>query len=1387
MKHLIGFAALLLFTSTAPAATPETWADPALPVKDGLTIWLDASRQPAAAGAHGATLKDGDAITTCYDASGNGRDFSQQTETARPTFSPGAIRFDGKDDHLLRDDPTAKPLAAFTVVMVVTPRSNAGQYRAFLSASAKGKNDFQAGLNVDMGPEESNKIVGFDDFNVEGSGFGGAVNLFDQTVVAFDDPQSITITAAASGAAEGAGAIKCYLHGKLTGQRKRDEASRCATELLVVGARYTSLGAAQPSIRSVLHGDVTEILIFDRVLTDAERKAIDDYLIAKHPALAESAIAAAEAEQTGSALLQRVEKPPVVQMFVPGFVARELPIDLSNINNLRYRDDGKLVAMAYDGNVYLLSDTDGDGLEDKVERYWDNQAGVIVQPIGIALTPPDYPHGRGLFIACKGKLALLTDSDGDNKLDKETVVASGWPPSFVNVDALGVAIDPKDQSVYFGVGTTNFADPYVKDKNGDARFDIKGERGTILRVAPDLKSRKIVCTGVRFSVGLAFNAAGDLFASDQEGATWAPNGNPFDELLHIQPGRHYGFPARHPKHLPGVIDEPSTFDFGPQHQSTCGLTFNESPPLTAGPTFGPANWGGDAIVCGESRGKLYRTKLTRTPAGYVAGNQLITSVSKLLIDATISPRGDLVLCTHSGDPDWGSGPTGKGKLYQIRYAEQDTSQPVAAWPAGPGEVRVAFDRPLDPAALAGIAKNVTIDAGRYVAAGDRFETIRPGYAVVRRQMRARRDRVDVGSVQVARDGRTLVIGTSTQRQAIGYAITLPRSEEPRSRDDSRGATPRAMAQHPQTDLAYDLSGVIAEWKSRDGKTSWSGWLPHPDLAVSRALTAGSAEHDALWVLIKTPGKLTIRTSLDLQHMLQPRVQAGSQIDFTPAAERVTVSFAGSSPIELRAAGQAAMEGKFTFTPTLVSKSGEFVPVELSMSTSATEPALGVSFITQEDPTPRPMALRRFYVPWAKPAVESDDELASPEPIPQLTGGDWHRGRQLFFGIEAGCSKCHAVRGQGSDLGPDLSNLIHRDYESVLRDIRDPSAALNPDYLSSQVLLKDGRLLAGIVRDAGKDHFTVRGDSEGERTPLARGNVKKVTALPLSVMPTGLPEGLGEAKMRDLMTFMLTEPLAPAPILRKGAPPPRSRAEIEAVMKASLPSTQPSALRPLSILLVAGPKDHGPSEHDYPEWQKRWATLLALAEDVKVTTANEWPAQEQWQSADVAVFYSANPGWTAPRGAELDAFLARGGGLVYLHYAVNGRDAPEALAQRIGLASRPGGAFRHGPVDLAIRDADHPITRGFGSVHFVDETYWNMLGDPTRIHLLADAVEEGRPRPQLWTMEHGKGRVFVSILGHYNWTFDDPLFRILVLRGICWTAGEDADRLSGLTTIGARVR
>ena len=58
-------------------------------------------------------------------------------------------------------------------------------------------------------------------------------------------------------------------------------------------------------------------------------------------------------------------------MVEPGFTVRELPVHLTNINALTYGPDGLLYALGYDGRIHVLRDTDGDGLEDRAEVFWD--------------------------------------------------------------------------------------------------------------------------------------------------------------------------------------------------------------------------------------------------------------------------------------------------------------------------------------------------------------------------------------------------------------------------------------------------------------------------------------------------------------------------------------------------------------------------------------------------------------------------------------------------------------------------------------------------------------------------------------------------------------------------------------------------------------------------------------------------------------------------------------------------------------------------------------------------------------------------------------------------------------------------------------------------------
>ena len=499
-----GFAAPAI--TRASDTTAEAWADPGLKVTRGLALWLDAGRLNAARKARGlAEAPDGSRVDTWHDASGHGRHLAQRREEAQPLYLDGALRFDGEASYLERDGLATK-LEDFTVFVVAAPFSNAGGFRAFLAMHQEGRDDFTSGVTVDMGAGFTGR---FDTLNVEGEGFGGMANLMA-------DPSGFgVVRRMCVGSSSGPGATKLHVDGR-PGRSRDRQASVLDVDRIVVGARFFGY---PPTIRGFLDGDILQVLIYDRTHGSPSRSGqeVEGYLAAR---LGENGTITRPARPGVGKPLVAMRNPPPVQMLVPGFSAMELPVDLMNVNNVRYRGDGKLVALAYDGNIDLLSDRDGDGVEETVERFWENK-GSLVAPIGMAPTPPGYRLGEGVFVASKGKVSLIVDSDRDGRADEEIVVASGWKELPHGVDALGVALDGAG-NVYFGLGTTDFTNAYLVDAKGRAAYRLDDDHGTIQKVSPDFTGTRSSPLGSASRSALAFSRLGDLFATDQEGATWLP-------------------------------------------------------------------------------------------------------------------------------------------------------------------------------------------------------------------------------------------------------------------------------------------------------------------------------------------------------------------------------------------------------------------------------------------------------------------------------------------------------------------------------------------------------------------------------------------------------------------------------------------------------------------------------------------------------------------------------------------------------------------------------------------------------------------------------------------------------------------------------------------------
>ena len=278
-RHAGRIAVALAFTCAIgsiaqQSSQVERWADTRLQVTEGLVLWLDASRMSAARQAQGRLpLGDGDPVDVWYDGSGHGRHCTQGFPKSRPTFlaagEAAAIRFDGLDDCLSATGPK-QGVEEFTIVLLAAPRSNSGVFRALLAANETGKNDYVTGINIDLGPAPSQR---FERLNVEGRGFGGAVNLMKESHP-FNDFHVMTVRGR-----PGKGGAQLFVDGKPMGQRERGPGA-IRLDQITLGARFYSNTADAPSWHDFFDGDLAEVV----KLVDAGQLSLDGLLTHRRPA-----------------------------------------------------------------------------------------------------------------------------------------------------------------------------------------------------------------------------------------------------------------------------------------------------------------------------------------------------------------------------------------------------------------------------------------------------------------------------------------------------------------------------------------------------------------------------------------------------------------------------------------------------------------------------------------------------------------------------------------------------------------------------------------------------------------------------------------------------------------------------------------------------------------------------------------------------------------------------------------------------------------------------------------------------------------------------------------------------------------------------------------------
>lgn len=147
-----------------------------------------------------------------------------------------------------------------------------------------------------------------------------------------------------------------------------------------------------------------------------------------------------------------------------------------------------------------------------------------------------------------------------------------------------------------------------------------------------------------------------------------------------------------------------------------------------------------------------------------------------------------------------------------------------------------------------------------------------------------------------------------------------------------------------------------------------------------------------------------------------------------------------------------------------------------------------------------------------------------EPLPPLStllgiNGDPGRGREVFQRELTQCSACHRVRGEGREVGPDLSEIgtkLGRDalFESIL----DPSAGVSFGYEAYELELKSGDEAFGLVVSETAEEVAVK-DTQGIVTRYSKSDVVSRRQMKLSIMPAGLQMTMTTQELVDLVAYL----------------------------------------------------------------------------------------------------------------------------------------------------------------------------------------------------------------------------------------------------------------------------
>ncbi len=329
---------------------------------------------------------------------------------------------------------------------------------------------------------------------------------------------------------------------------------------------------------------------------------------------------------TPALVIERGQLPPGFSLTV--YATVEVPTSLT------FGPDGKLYVASADQHVYVFADPDGDHRATLSNIFTSG----LDTPLGLLWI------GNTLYISYKDNVVAMQDTDGNGVQDQFNIIVPNLPTGLHQNDGMVLGADGY---IYMGLGTTC-----------DACVEVSPLSGSILRFKPDGSDLSVYADGFRNPYDVAFNAAGDLFATDN-GRDKLGDDIPLEELNFVRAGLHYGWPDCWDGNTdPACANQTLASATFTAHSSVDGLTFytgDNFPPEYRDNAFVAVL--GSYILPKIERG-VKRVRLTKNGDTYTGESEwfLQLGLTGRPLDLTVGPDGGLYVADYE-----------QGLVYRIVY------------------------------------------------------------------------------------------------------------------------------------------------------------------------------------------------------------------------------------------------------------------------------------------------------------------------------------------------------------------------------------------------------------------------------------------------------------------------------------------------------------------------------------------------------------------------------------------------------------------------------------------------------------------------------------------------------------------------------------------------